>query len=348
MILVAKIKLILILFFLLNSCLDKKSIILIDGKTMGTTYRVKYYRGDKNIEENKVKKEIDHLLIEVNRQMNTYQKDSEISLFNNQKRIKKITISKDFFNVLDYSLKIAKETKGAFDPTIGPLVNLWGFGPNGKRKVPSKQNVLITRQWVGYQQLKIFPKTKQIRKMNIHLSLDLSATAKGFAVDKIAHYLELNDVKNYLVEIGGEIRTSGRKNKALWLVAIEVPNFETNDRSYDKILKLNNQSIATSGSYRNFFLSDGNLFSHGIDQKTGQPIHHNLISVTVIFNSKNNQWSCLNADAWATAFMIMGFKKAYALAEKKGIKAYFIFKKDSQLLSKGTSNFNKYYGMGNG
>jgi FAD:protein FMN transferase len=304
---------------------------------MGTTYHVKFIP---DTEEN-LQPEIEKLLIAINNKMSTYIKNSEISNFN--QRIKNGTweiISPEFFGVVEHALNLAAETNGAFDPTLGPLVNLWGFGPGGVRKIPSSKQIAMAKIKTGFNKIELDKTSKKIRKKNAGVYLDLSASAKGYGVDQIANLLEKKNISNYMVEIGGEIRTSGKKVKGPWKIAIEAPQPETK-KPYQKILKLGKMALATSGDYRNFFKAGDQHFSHTINGKTGRPVAHSLASVSVL-----DPASCMNADALATALMAMGPEKGFAFAEARNIAAYFIYRKTLEgkvhFIDKATSLFTKW------
>lgn len=331
---------ILVLFWGCSKPIKPSHIV---GRTMGTTYSIKYVAGKNTPAITIVNQEVNKLLFEVNRQMSTYIPTSEISVFN--KRVKKnisYKISSDFFKVLSLSMDIAKKTSGKFDPTIGPLVNLWGFGPDSKRKVPSDIDLEKAKSIVGFDKLKL--SGSSISKSVEGLYLDLSASAKGFAVDKVAEYLESLGSKNYMVEIGGEVRTSGSKGGKMWKIAIESPHPTDATKSYQKILKLTKHAVATSGNYRNFFEQGGKKYGHTIDFRTGKPTEHTLASVTVVHPD-----SCAKADAWATAMMVMGPVQGLEFAEKNGISAYFIYRasgqKEGSFVEVTTTHFNKIQGI---
>lgn len=341
----ADIKLLLLAAILLNlwSCSDSIEPSHIVGRTMGTTYSIKYLEGKKTPKITTVNQDVNKLLLEVNRQMSTYIPTSEISIFN--KTIKKNTaykISEDFYKVLSLSMEIASKTSGHFDPTIGPLVNLWGFGPSGKRKVPSAKELSEAKTIVGHEKLSLSKGT--ISKSIDDLYIDLSASAKGFGVDKVAEHLESLGTENYMVEIGGEVRTKGSKNGQPWKIAIESPHPTDATKPYQKILSLKKHAIATSGNYRNYFEESGKKYGHTIDFRTGKPTGNTLASVTVVHPE-----SCAKADAWATAMMVMGPVHGLEFAEKNGISAYFIYRpagqKEGSFVEVATTHFNKTLGI---
>jgi thiamine biosynthesis lipoprotein len=326
---------------LLIGCVGGDKLTQVSGKTMGTTYTVKAYT-EQLVEGKPLKVEIDELLKKINLEMSTYIAESEISYFNKFDRLGSVKVSDDFFFVTKYSLSLAHQTTGLYDPTIGPLVNLWGFGPDGKRKVPSDEQIRKAKALVGFQHISLNEKDKSLSKKIPGVYLDLSSSAKGFAVDKIASLLKSKKIINFMVEIGGEIKTSGTKNKKPWLVAVEVPAQDQEaEKVGQKIIELNNMSIATSGSYRNYFKRKNKTYSHTIDYRTGKPVEHFLVSVSIL-----SPKGCMQADALATALMVMGPDRAYEFAQKEKIAAYFIYKKDDKLMTRQSLAFETYLGVG--
>jgi thiamine biosynthesis lipoprotein len=301
-------------FLLFASCTKQDPIIHIQGNTMGTYYSVKYVADFPSLSKEQTKAEIEKVLAEVNQQMSTYIKDSEISKFNALKANQEFSISDDFAFVLKFSTELAKKTDGAFDPSIGPLVNLWGFGPNKSRKKPSDKMIQEKLKLVGIDKLSL-DKNKLLKKVD-GLYIDLSATAKGFAVDKISSLLKAQQYANHMVDIGGEIIASGKKPDGYWKVGIETPSADK--AGIQKLVVLQNKAIATSGSYRNFFTEDGVNYNHTIDPKTGKSTQDSLVSVSVVSDS------CMKSDGYSTALMAMGFEKAKAFVEKEKLKALLI------------------------
>lgn len=312
--------LILALSFSLWACQKDNLPSQIVGRTMGTSYSVKYFAEDKTPNIKALETEITKLLVLLNNEMSTYIETSEISQFNKSTQVNKaFIISPDFYRTLKISLEIASLSKGLFDPTIGPLVNLWGFGPDGKRSIPSATEIEQAKSRVGYRYLKL--EEGKIFKTIPNLYLDLSASAKGYGVDLISTFLEKNSVKNYMVEIGGEVKTKGIKPTSPWTIGIETPDVLQGGAPIHKILRLSGESVATSGNYRNFFEDKGKRYGHTIDFRTGRPAENTLASVTVVHDN-----SCAKADAWATALMTMGATKGLEFAEQNGLKAYFIYR----------------------
>lgn len=292
--------------------------VLLQGKTMGTTFNVKFFPTLQDLNKANLYKEVDAELVRINQLMSTYIADSELSRFNQAKANQAFTLSLDNVAILNKSFQIYKESNGAFDVTVGPLVNLWGFGPEGRiEKRPSLADVTRVKSYVGRD--KVVLKGNIATKKHDKVYVDFSSIAKGYAVDKVAELLETKGIKNYLVEIGGEMRLSGVKpgGKA-WSVAVEKP--VTNRREAQLIFSIGDMAMATSGDYRNYFESEGIRFSHTIDPKTAEPITHKLVSVTVLHPS------AASADGYATAINVLGPVAGIEFAEKHKLAAYIIVK----------------------
>jgi FAD:protein FMN transferase len=313
----------ILLLLIFSSCFQsEESLITISGNTMGTTYTVKYIKPqNKPVHQKIVLKKIEEDLLEINKKMSTYISDSELTLLNNASSNKKIKLSDDLFKVLDKSLQIASATSGFYDPTLGPLINLWGFGPKGKRKIPSDIQIIDAKQRVGHKKISISRRDKSVIKLVDGMYIDLSSLAKGYGVDVLANSLEEFEINNYMVEIGGEVKAKGLKHKSKWKIGIESP-FEKKDKL--KIIELSNKCIATSGSYRNFFIENKQKFSHTINYKTGRPVRDSIISVSVMHKT------CMEADAWATALMAIGYRNAFIVAKLNNLDVYLIYKDDRQ------------------
>ena len=291
---------------------------------MGTTYSVKIVvdENSPNILESDLKKRIDSVLIEVNRQMSTYIHTSEISIFNEMHNTEWFNISKDFAFVLQQSIEIGKLTNGNLDITIGPIVNIWGFGPDQRPKeIPSENEIIEKMSLVGFNNLEVSLNPSSVKKNIPKLKVDLSATAKGFGVDKTFNLLEKLGYKNFMIEIGGEVRTAGLNQKnEKWKIGIAEAD---HSGKVNKVIELSDFSMATSGDYWNYFEEDGIRYSHTINPETGRPITHKLASVTV-FDS-----TCLKADGFATALFVMGEEKSYKFAVDMELAVYQIVKKDN-------------------
>ncbi len=256
-------------------------MLLISGLTMGTTYSVKIKNDNKTVNNKNMRNDIEKILSEINQSMSTYIEKSELSKINYSKSLGWHTLSDDLFTVIEHANNISKKTNGAFDITIGPLVNLWGFGPNkSENKIPSTESIELVKKDIGYRKILLNKSQKKISKLVPDLYLDLSGIAKGFAVDKIARHLEKKNLENYLIEIGGELLANGINNdKMIWQIGIENPDGRV--KKVKRIIQLKNMAMATSGDYKNYFEENGVRYSHTIDPVTGNPIKHKLVSVTV-------------------------------------------------------------------
>ena len=308
----------LIIAIILVSCSPaKKQETHLTGPTMGTAYNVKYVPIE-GLDDKNIKNEIDQLLVDINQLMSTYIKDSELSQFNQWNSVEPFPMSQQTIEVLNEAKRLGDMSEGLLDVTIGPLVNLWGFGPQSRpEKIPSNELILATQQLVGLD--KLILDTTWARKTIPNLYVDLSTIAKGYAVDQVAELLQTHKIQNFLVEIGGEMRVSGVKaSGASWKIAIEKP--EAEQRAVQDIISVGDNAVATSGDYRIYYEQDGVRYSHLIDPSTGYPITHNVVSVTVIHPSS------MTADGLATALIVMGKDKALALAKKYDIAVLLITK----------------------
>lgn len=311
-------------------------LVVITGQTMGTFFQVKIKQDDSIIiDKNFLQNEIIEILIKVNSQMSTYIEDSEISLFNKYNNTDWYSISEDFAFVLEKALQISKQSSGTFDITVGKLVNLWGFGSQLKEHtVPDNDQVAALMAITGYHHLEVRLDPPSVKKENLELYIDLSAIAKGFGVDKVAEYLDSKNIDNYLVEIGGEVRTSGTNQKnEPWKVGIEYP--DSSSGIYE-VISLGSYSIATSGDYHNYFEKNGIRYSHTIDPRTGMPISHKLASVTVIYKS------CTLADAYATAINVLGPESGISFALEHKLPAYLIIREEDGFVVKKTPQLDKF------
>ena len=282
-----------------------------EGFIFGTVYHITYQN------DNNLIQDIEAELDKVNKTFSTFDSTSIISLINQNKPVK---INDMFAEIFDLSEEISTETEGAFDITVAPLVNVWGFGFKSGQK-PTKEKIDSLRLLVGYNKVKLYE--NGVKKKNPKIMLDCSAVAKGYGSDIVARYLRDQGVKNFMVEIGGEIVTSGlSENRLPWKIGVTKPSDNKTDmnQEVETILNVTDKAMATSGNYRNFYYKGGKKYAHTIDPKTGYPVQHSLLSATVL--AKN----CATADAYATSFMVMGVEKAEALLEKHPeLMAYFIY-----------------------
>jgi len=317
----------LLIVLFLAGCGEKE--VLITGETMGTTYHIKviagYFRNP-----SKLKEKIDKRLEAVNRSMSIYQKDSEISRFNAMKSTdEKFSISDDFLRVMIIAEEIYKITHGAWDGTVHPLVNLWGFGSTGKREdVPAPEEIQAMLSDIGFDKIEISMSPRYLKKKVGTVTLDLASIAKGYGVDQVAKLIEGENIKNFLVEIGGEIYASGvRTDGKDWKVGINTPDKDASFNQVYKSLSLHDKAMATSGDYRIFFEKEGKRYSHILDPVTGYPVTNNVVSVSVIADN------CTFADGLATALMVIGHEKGIELVNSlKGVEALIVVhEKDGNL-----------------
>ena len=281
------------------------------GLIFGTTYSVTY-QCDEDLQ-----KEIEAELKKV---------DAEFSMFNSQSVVARLNngekpeLSNDFIDVFKLARQVSEDTYGAFDITVAPLVNAWGFGFKHEQ-MPTKEQVDSLRQLIGYQYVTLKDKTIEMQKPG--MMLDFSAIAKGYGVDVVARLLERHDIKNYMVEIGGEITTRGiNPERVPWRIGVNKPNEDALDESHElqTILNVTDKAMATSGNYRNFYVKEGKKYAHTIDPKTGYPVQHTLLSATVLTDR------CAKADAYATSFMVLGMDGAKQILERhKELMAYLIY-----------------------
>lgn len=307
----------LLIFILLVSCGKEPPTTYqqLAGLAFGTSFNISFDGPDSIVSE----ADIDSLIHAMNKSLSTYIPNSDISKINRGDST--IVIDALFQEVFEKSVKIYRETEGAFDPTIGTLVNAWGFGPGTGLAQMSQSKVDSLLVFVGFDQVHL--KEGKLIKKYPQTYLDFNANAKGFAVDVIGRFLESKEISNYLIEIGGEIRARGLNSKdQSWRIAIEKPNFD-GSRSFQTIIALKDESIATSGNYRKFKIDSlsGEKYAHTIDTKTGYPSKSNLLSASVIANL-----DCADVDAYATAFMAMGLEKTKLFLEKRNdLKAFLIY-----------------------
>lgn len=286
-----------------------------EGLIFGTSYHISYHSPEGKDYNTEIRQ---HLMSVVDNSLSTFNENSIISKINNNEEHK---TDSAFEKVFLTAQKISIQTNGAFDMTVAPLVNRWGFGYSQKKEdIPSKDEIAQLLKITGYKTVTL--KDHQVIKQHPETSLDGSAIAKGFAVDVAAEFLERQQITDYMVEIGGEIRVSGKnKTGQDWRLGIDRPVDDPAalQRTLDTVLHISNRAIATSGNYRQFYYKDGKRYSHTIDPISGYPVDHTLLSATVIATD------CMTADAIATACMVMGAEKGLELANRlDSIDVYFI------------------------
>jgi len=307
----------------------------LSGDALGTRYNITLIAPPAELHKEQLSERIVNTLERIDELASTWREDSQLSLFNANPSAGWINVSAELCSAIESSLEISRLSNGAFDITVGPLVNLWGFGPAGDSGEPPDQDAIAAAmQDVGYEQLQVDCKRPALHKQHPGLYVDLSGWAKGLAVDEVALLLKRSGLENYMVEIGGELTVRGfnaeRKN---WAIAIETPS--TIMRRPHSVLRLTNTSVATSGDYRNYFEHNGVRYSHTIDARTGRPVSHQLAAVTVVDQSA--AW----ADAMATALLVLGPEAGPALAENLGVAGYFLVHESGGFEELATSSFEK-------
>lgn len=315
------------LTFLSSAC-EAKQEHLIQGRTMGTTYQVKVVTSSFGGISG-VKEKIDKRLEEINRSMSTYQKGSEISRFNRFKEVgPQFIISNDFFQVMRAGQNLHRLSGGAWDGTVNPLVDLWGFGPRGRQdKVPPNSEIAALLPDIGFTNIDVVNPGFLVKK-RAAVTVDLSSIAKGYGVDEVAALLRNLGYKDYLVEIGGEIFAAGhRKDNTRWRIGINRPRSDAAFDAVYKVVALRNQGFATSGDYRNFFEIDGIRYSHVIDPRTGFPVSNGVVSVSIITGN------CAEADGLATAVMVMGAQKGLEMIDRlDGVEGLIVVEQNNGTL----------------
>lgn len=315
-------------------CEKSVELVHLSGPTMGTTYNIKYTQQAGIPDSSHLQTEIDRLLEQVNDQMSTYRVDSELSRFNQYQGSDPFQVSEQTATVVKEAIRLNALTLGALDVTVGPLVNLWGFGPEARRDtVPSEQELAARKAKTGIEHLSI--SGRFLSKTLPNLYVDLSTIAKGWGVDVVADFIESQGIENYMVEVGGEMRLKGRNVQGIpWRIAIEKPSVQ--ERSVQEIIEPGDMAIATSGDYRNYFERDGMRYSHIINPKTGYPIDNKVVSVTVLDKSS------MTADGLSTGLMVLGEEKAMAVAELNQIPVFMIIKTDDGFREVASSAFQPY------
>ena len=319
---------------LLTGCRDEPVSVEISGRTMGTRYKVKVSTLPDDLSPTDVQFALNEVLESVDEQMSTWREDSEISRFNASTSTDWFPVSRDFAYVVDRALEVNRSTGGAFDITVGPLVRLWGFGPGGDRtRIPTQDEIEEMMQSVGADDLEVRAESPALRKSNPAIEIDVSAIAKGYAVDRIADALEALGVNSYMVEIGGEVRARGLKTDGRkWLIGIETPT--AGGSGVVETVELDGQAIATSGDYRNYFEIEGERYAHIIDPRTGWPVAHELASVSVKADD------CALADAMATALVVLGPGEGISFAQENEIAVLMFVRNGDLFESVATDGFN--------
>ncbi|MBY6212287.1 FAD:protein FMN transferase [Microbulbifer agarilyticus] len=324
----------LFLFVLLAlaGCAEEKTVWKLSGPTMGTFYNITVVDVPAGVSQAELQSAVDAELVAVNQEMSTYIPDSELMRVNGGPVAEPIALSKNLALVIRDALEIYRNSGGAFDVTVGPLVNLWGFGPSPEPEaVPEAEQIDALREKIGSDALLL---DGQVLTRSRPVQIDLSAIAKGHGVDRVADLLVQKGVHNFLVEVGGELRTAGVNPAGnIWRIGIERPSA---GQVVQKPIAVSGKGIATSGDYRNYYERDGKRYSHTLDPRTGRPVEHHLASVTVIADT-----SAL-ADGYATALNVMGAEAALKLAEELQLAVFLLVKTDSGFEERASSAFAPY------
>lgn len=308
-----KIVLFIVLAFVFNACSNSKAeYILNQGMIYGTYFKIKY----EHPEGKDIQQEIEAELQRQTMIFSHYEKEATISKVNNNIDTK---LEPEFICCFNRAMEISGITNGAFDITAGPLISAWGFGPEDRQKM-SQEVVDALRDLIGFQKIRLVD--GKIEKMIPEMTINMSAIAKGYTCDLIGEFLAKHGCKNYLVDIGGEVVAKGVNDKGrTWAIAIQLPVENPFKQEWDDVLKLENRAMATSGNYLNFYVADdGKKYAHTIDPISGYPVQHSLLSATVVAND------CMTADAFATAFMVLGKDIGIEIARLvPGLEIYFIY-----------------------
>ena len=303
-------------FFCTRLLYSQHEPVKFDGKAQGTTYHITYFD-----EQNRdFQSEIEKILSDFDKSVSTYIPTSIISKINSNQ--KNVIVDKYFITCFNKAKEIWKNTNGAFDPTVYPLVNAWGFGPGKKQKI-EKPIIDSILKFVGFNLIEL--KGNTVIKKDPRVSLDFNAFAQGYSVDVVSEFLDSKKITSYIVEIGGEVYAKGKKlNGDNWTVGIEKPiDNKDSENPLKAIVKLENLAISTSGNYRRFFIENGIRYGHHIDPKTGYPTKNNLLSASVFAKE------CISSDANATGLLVMGLEKAKAFLQlHKELQAYLIYSDD--------------------
>ena len=302
----------LILFYS-ASLYSQQESIKIEGNAQGTTYHITYF----DTQNRNLQPEIEKILKDFDKSVSTYIPNSIISRINSNQ--KNVIVDKYFKACFNKAKVVWKNTNGAFDPTVYPLVNAWGFGPGKKQKI-EKAKIDSMLQFVGFELIKL--KGNHVVKKDPRVAIDFNAFAQGYSVDVISEFLNSKGINSYIVEIGGEVYAKGRKpDGSNWTIGIEKPiDNKESENPLKAVVKLENLAIATSGNYRRFIIEDGIKYAHHIDPKTGYPTKNNLLSASVFSNE------CISSDANATGILVLGLEKAKVFLQKHPeLQAYLIY-----------------------
>ena len=316
----------------LTGCGSGDSQESFGGPTMGSRYSIQYVRRATVAGPVEVRRQVEAILDEVDRQMSTYRGDSDIERFNRLPTNSCQTMPSPLLELVSVGEQLSQQSEGAYDLTVGPLMNLWGFGPQARgEQVPSAQALALARQRVGYGHLRI--EGDQLCK-DAAVEVDFDSIAAGYTVDRIAAMLQAQGIDSFLVEVTGELKAVGRKlDGSAWKIALEEPR---DDRQVlERVIELDGYGVSTSGDYRNYFEQDGQRYSHTFDARTGAPVRHQLASVTVIDRST------LMADGVSTLLLILGPERGLAYAEQHQVAAFFVLRSNTGFVTRTSQAFDR-------
>jgi FAD:protein FMN transferase len=325
----------LLCLIVLASCQRSPPELVFQGPTMGTTYTIKVAHPPPGADRQRVAAGIASVLGTIDLALSTYRPDAALAKFNASDSTDWFDVPPDLARVVAAARDVSTETDGAFDVTVGPLVNLWGFGPQGERTSPPDEAAIATaRARVGYRELDVRLDPPALRKHRGDMYVDLNAIAPGYAVDRLAATLEAFGCTDYMVELGGEIRARGRNlHDESWRIAVERP--EETLREVYTVIGVEAGAVATSGDYRHFFTASGHRYSHTLDPRTARPVEHALASVTVV------EGSATTADALATALEVLGPDAGLGFVESRGIAALFLVRDGDRIIERSTPDFDR-------
>ncbi|TLX59440.1 FAD:protein FMN transferase [Stutzerimonas nosocomialis] len=321
----------------LTGCLFQDRIESFAGPAQGSTYSVKYVKSRGVPDKVALQRETDAILEQIDRELSTYRSDSAIERFNEMAANSCQSMPASIFELLEVSRQLSAQSDGAFDPTLEPLLNLWGFGPRAKGEgVPSDEAIAEARALTG---LDHFRRDGEQLCKDGPAQLEFNGIAAGYSVDRVSERLKSLGVTSYLVEITGELKAEGRKpDGSAWRIGVEEPRDD--QRVAQRVIELDGYGISTSGDYRNYFERDGQRYSHTLDPRTGAPIAHTLAAVTVADRST------LLADGLSTLLMVLGPERGFDFAAENSIPSFFVIREGGGFVTKSTEAFDELFGAG--
>lgn len=320
--------LILPISFYLTGCEPSNEIREFAGEQQGTTYHIKVVIDPSKTSESALSERIDDIFARVDLAVSNYRDDSELSRFNHQKSTDWVPVSAELAYLTSLARSVSDKTRGCFDLTIKPLFDLWGFSKTGPQKVPPDEHIRRVMKHIGMARIEVDLSGLRMRKRDPQIQLDLSSIGQGYTVGEIANALEQLGVVDYLVEIGGELKVRGRKpDGSHWRVAVEKPSpFSKEIQSLIDVRQIEGTAIMTAGTYRHYFEQEGQVYSHIMDPRSGRPVTHNLLSVTILHEDPTL------ADLWDTALLCVGEEEALKIAKEENLKVLLIADHQHQLV----------------